>query len=83
MYINELFLTENNGTDVIQQLPDGYATEKDDQSTLLLSSLRKSRLTLGQLNQLRMMNDIRKLEHETKIKSVASMYKPPAQEGGM
>ena len=79
MYITDLF----EESDTIEPTPDGYATEKDDQSILKLSDMRKTRLTLGQLNKLRMMNDIRKLEHDQKIKSLSTQYLPPAQEGGM
>jgi hypothetical protein len=82
MFITELFLLEMS-SDVIEPTPAGYASEEDDQSILKLSDMRKTRLTLGQLNKLRMMNDIRKVEHEQKLKTVSSQYKPAAQEGGM
>jgi hypothetical protein len=75
------FLLEAN--DTIEPTPKGYATEKDDQSILSLADLRKTRLTLGQLNKLRKMNDIRKIEHENKIKKLSVMYKPAPAEGGM
>jgi hypothetical protein len=76
------FLTESD--DTIKPTAPGYATEKDDQSILKLSDMRKTRLTLGQLNKLRQMNDVRKIEHEQKLKTLATQYKPPAQEpGGM
>lgn len=70
--------------EIFEPMPTGYSTEKDDQSPLKLSDLRKTKLTLQQLNRLRIMNDIRKLEHEKKIDAVQSQYKaPPATEGGM
>lgn len=80
MYITEI-LFEMDG--VIDELPVGYSSEKDDQSVLNLSDLRKTRLTLGQLNKLRMINDIKKVEFEQKLKKVSTQYKPAAQEGGM
>ena len=80
MHIIDLFLKE--GQDTIEPTPDGYATEKEDQSILKLSDMRKTRLTLGQLNKLRMMNDIRRLEHEQKLKTLSTQYMPPAQDAG-
>ena len=80
MYIAELLL-EMDG--VVDALPIGYSTEKDDQSILKLSDMRKTRLTLGQLNKLRMINDIKKVEFEQKLKKVSSQYKPAAQDMGM
>lgn len=80
MHIFDLFETDN----VIKSLPKGYGSEEDDQSVLKLSDLRKTRLTLGQLNKLRILNDVRKLEHEQNIEKLAKQYKPAAQdEGGM
>lgn len=77
MYLTELF---DDG--VIGNDPTGYRSEKDDNSSLRLSDLRKTRLTLRALNKLRTMNDIRKLEHEQKLKDVKVQYSPPAQEAG-
>ena len=67
MFINDLFLKEaevnhntssGTGSSIISSNPDGYASEEDDQSILKLSDLRKTRLTLGQLNKLRKMSAI-------------------------
>lgn len=81
MYINELFLFENQN-DTIESLPAGYSSESDDQSTLKLSDLRKTRLTLNQLNKLRILNDIRKVEHENKLAKLSVQYKPAAVDAG-
>lgn len=62
--------------------PEGYHNEKDDQSTLKLSDSRKTRLTLAHLNQLRQSHDVRKLEHEKKLASVASQYQAAPEAGG-
>lgn len=56
----------------------GYQSEKEDQSVLKLSDIRKTRLTLADLNRLRMANDVRKVEHEDKLQQVTKQYKPPA-----
>lgn len=58
----------------------GYRTEKDDNTPLKLSDIRKTKLTLSQINRLRIMNDVRKLEHEQKLEKVRNQYKPAAQE---
>lgn len=72
--------------ELLSPTPDGYRTEKDDQSTLNISDVRKRRqlsLTLEKLNRLRAMNDARKLEHEKKLEKVADQYKAPAAPAGL
>lgn len=61
--------------------PAGYSTEKDDNSVKKLADLRKTRLTLGHLNKLRMANDVRKFEHEKKLENIKQQYTPPADPG--
>lgn len=63
--------------------PDGYRTEKDDNSVMKLDDTRKTRLTLDRLNRLRIMNDTRKLEHEKKLDKVSVQYKPPTPAAGL
>ena len=74
MYITELYNPE----------PANYRREKDDNTSHRIEDNRKrrSKLTLDKLNRLRMMNDVRKLEHEEKLKNLSSQYKPPAAAGG-
>jgi hypothetical protein len=73
-----------NLLEIFEPIPLGYQTEKDDNSAVKLRDLRKTKLTLKQLNRLRIMNDIRKLEHEKKIELVQSQYKAaPAAPPGM
>ena len=62
-----------------EDLP-GYRTEKDDNTTLKLSDVRKTRLTLKQLNRLRIMNDVRKLEHEQDLEQIRTQFKAPPEE---
>lgn len=70
--------------EIFEPTPAGYSTEKDDNTVVKLRDLRKTKLTLKQINRLRIMNDIRKLEHEKKIEAVQNQYKaPPAAPGGM
>ena len=71
-----------NILEIFEPQPNGYSTEQDDNTSLKLSDVRKTKLTLKQLNRLRIMNDIRKLEHEQKLTSVRKQYKTPAAEPG-
>lgn len=67
-----------NLLEMFENTPPGYATEKDDNTPLKLSDVRKTKLTLKQLNRLRIMNDVRKLEHEQKLEGIRAQYKAPA-----
>lgn len=72
MLVNEIF----------DPLPYGYRSEQDDHSGEKPKEPRKTRLTLAQLNKLRIMNDVRKFEREKKIEKIKKQYAAPA-EGGM
>lgn len=69
--------------EMFDETPNGYRSEKDDNTVMKLGDMRKSKLTLAHLNKLRMANDLRKFEHEDKLKKVAKQYKAPAEAGGM
>ncbi len=74
-----MFLTE-----LYQKPEQGYYSPGDDNSTLKLSDMRKgSRLTLGDLNRLRLSNDVRKVEHERKLEKVSVQYKPPVESASL
>ena len=72
-----------NILEIFEPNPTGYATEKDDNSAVKLSDVRKTKVTLKQLNRLRIMNDVRRLEHEQKLDDVRKQYKAPAAEAPM
>ncbi len=67
------FVTEN---DIIKTDPEGYVTDTDDQSALKLNDTRKTRLTLDQLNKLRIINDVRRLEFEKQVEKLSKIYSP-------
>ena len=69
-------------TELYEPLPELYHSERDDQTPMKLSDLRKTRLTLGHLNKLRMATDIRKFEKEEEIKGLQNQYKAPAADAG-
>ena len=75
MKLNEMF------TDNLPKV--GHYDEKEDTSPLKLSDLRKTKLTLSQIHRLRIMNDVRQLEHEQDLEKVKKQYKPPAAEAPM
>lgn len=74
-----MFLAE-----LYQKPEQGHYSPGDDNSTIKLGDMRKgSRLTLGDLNRLRLSNDVRKVEHERKLEKVATQYKSPVEAAGL
>lgn len=71
-----------NLNELMEPTPAGYRSEKDDNTTLKKDDTRKTRLTLSQLNKLRVMNDTRALEHEKKLEKVSDQYKAPEAAAG-
>jgi len=57
----------------------GYQDVEDDNTQPQLGDLRKTKLTLKQINKLRQMNDVRNYEYQEKVKKVKQQYAPPAQ----
>jgi len=56
-----------------------YQDVAQDNSQPRLGDLRKTKLTLRQINKLRRMNDVRSYEFKEKLKRVQQQYAPPAQ----
>ena len=56
--------------------PEAYQDLKQDNSQVQLGDLRKTHLTLRQLNKLRRMNDVRTVEYKEKLKNVRQQYAP-------
>jgi len=73
MILNELF----------NRAIPGYQDLEDDNTQITTDDLRKTRLTLKQINKLRQMNDIRNVEHEEKLKKIQTMYSTPSEDTGM
>jgi hypothetical protein len=65
--------------EVFEKEDTGYYDPEDDNSQLKMSDLRKTRLTLLQLNKLRKMDDVRAYEQAEKIKYVQAQYAPKAE----
>jgi len=66
-------------TELYQRDPAAYQDIAQDNSQPALGDLRKTKLTLRQLNKLRRMNDVRSFEFKEKLKRVQQQYAPPAQ----
>jgi hypothetical protein len=69
MILNELY----------DRNPAAYQDVAQDNSQPRLGDLRKTKLTLRQINKLRRMNDVRSYEFKEKLKRVQQQYAPPAQ----
>lgn len=65
--------------EIYDQSPEAYQDLSQDNSQARLDNLRKTRLTLKQLNKLRQMNDVRAVEYKEKIDQIKAQYSPPAQ----
>jgi hypothetical protein len=66
MILNELYDRSSNA----------YQDLSADNSQTRLGDLRKTRLTLRQLNKLRQMNDVRSYEYKEKLKNIRKQYAP-------
>ena len=73
-----MFLSE-----MYDEAKPGYEDEQSDNSVMHLKDLRKTRLTFGHLNRLRMANDVRKFEYEQKMEKTTDQYAAPPAEGGI
>jgi len=60
--------------ELFEPAPTGYQDVAQDNSQPQLGDLRKTKLTLRQINKLRQLNDIRQYEFEEKLKSVKRQY---------
>ena len=56
---------------------------QDDNSRPKLRELRKTKLTLSQINKIRRMQEVRKFEYDQKLKNIRQQYAPPAPVPGL
>jgi hypothetical protein len=63
--------------EIWERAPKQYQDVAQDNSQPQFGQLRKTRLTLRQLNKLRQMNDLRSYEFAEKMKRVREQYAPP------
>jgi hypothetical protein len=69
--------------EIYEKSPAAYQDLSQDNSQIKLGDLRKTRLTLRQLNKLRQMNDVRSYEYKEKLKLVRQQYAPPPVAPGL
>jgi len=67
--------------DIYSKSVPGYQDLEDDNSQLDKSNVRKTRLTLMQINKMRQMNDVRNYEYKEKLKVIQQQYGPDAAGG--
>ena len=69
--------------EIYKKSPESYQDVSQDNSQPRLGNLRKTRLTLRQLNKLRQMQDVRSYEYKQKLKQVKKQYAPPPAAPGL
>jgi hypothetical protein len=77
MLLNEFLYFDKESLDPIED--DRYDIKKD-KSVILSKDLRKSRLTLGMLNDLRKAGDAREKEQKEDLDLIRVMYATPPEE---
>ena len=68
-----------NLRDVYSSNDNGFQEVSQDNSQPRLGDLRKTKLTLKQINKLRKLNDIRQFEFKQEIENIKKQYSPPPQ----
>jgi len=67
--------------EMFENPPAEYGSPEDDNTILKgLKDMRKSKLTLAQLNKIRVMNDLRTYEKEKELEGVQAQYGASAGE---
>ena len=61
-------------------LMDERYSAKDDQSIIKFDDLRKTKLTLEQINQIRKEQEIKAQEYTSELETVQKMYSAPKEE---
>jgi hypothetical protein len=63
--------------------PEGYQDLAADNSRPKLGELRKTKLTLRQINKLRKMQEVREYERNEKLSKIRRQYSPPVEPGSL
>jgi hypothetical protein len=71
MYLREFY----------EAAPEGVQNLADDNSAPKWGESRKTKLTLGEINKIRRMSEVRNYERANNLKKVRKQYAPPAQPG--
>ena len=76
MILRELFYFNR---DTAESQQDDKYMSKYDTSVMTTSDTRKTKLTLGQINELRRASDLHIKEHEAELEFISRMYAMPAE----
>lgn len=63
-------------TEIYDSPVPGFQDSENDNSVTKLSDVRKTKLTLVQINALRQMNDVRRFEEEKRLGDIQLQYAP-------
>lgn len=77
MLLNEFFAFNNTTNEFAQ---DRRYDNANDKSVLKKTDTRKTRLTLRQINQLRMQSEAHEFEKESELGFIKQMYGTPAED---
>jgi len=58
---------------------EGFQDVEDDNSQPTAGDLRKTKLTLKQINKIRRMNDVRAYEYKENLEQIKKQYATPVQ----
>lgn len=75
MILRELFYADPDSKAIAN---DMEYNPRNDKSAIRRDDTRKTKLTLGQINQLRKASEQHMLEQEKELEFIETMYKPPA-----
>lgn len=64
-----------------QASPSGWQDVEDDHSQPKWGQSRKTKLTLGEINKIRRMNEVSAYERAVDLKKIRKQYSPPAEAG--
>jgi hypothetical protein len=63
--------------------PTDFQDINDDHSQVRWGELRKTRLTLSEINKIRRMNEVQAYERAQNLKKIRRQYSPPAAGPGL
>ena len=75
MNITEMFNEE------VEKPEEEFVDPADDNEIPKLNDLRKTKMTLGQINRIRLVRDVRNFEQKSNLENIRKQYGTPAQTG--
>ena len=78
MNITEMFEEQDEDTRTSE-----YMDPSEDNEVPKLNDLRKTKLTLGQINRMRLIRDVRNFELKNNLENIRKQYAKPVEAGVM